>query len=151
MSLILNVLINNQFLNFSSFFSFSLKMICLFFLFYVNMVNYDFQILTLLLIPRINLTWWCCIVIFIYNWIHFSSVQSLSHVQLFATRWTAACQASLSITSSWSLLKLMSVVLVMPSNHLSSPSPPAFSLSQHQGIFQWVSSHKVAKILELQL
>ena len=47
-----------------------------------------------------------------------SSVQSLSRVQLFATPWTAACQASLSITNSWSLLKLMSIELVMPSNHL---------------------------------
>ena len=47
-----------------------------------------------------------------------SSVQSLSHVQLFATPWTAACQASLSITNSWSLLKLISIKLVMPSNHL---------------------------------
>ena len=47
-----------------------------------------------------------------------SSVQSLSHVQLFATPWTAAHQASLSITNSWSLLKLMSIKLVMPSNHL---------------------------------
>ena len=46
------------------------------------------------------------------------SVQSLTHVQLFATPWTAACQASLHITNSWSLLKLMSVVSVMPSNHL---------------------------------
>ena len=46
------------------------------------------------------------------------SVQSLSRVQLFATPWTAACQASLFITKSWSLLKLMSVKLVMPSNHL---------------------------------
>ena len=48
----------------------------------------------------------------------FSSVQSLSHVQLFATPCTAACQASLSITNSWSLPKLMSPELVMPSNHL---------------------------------
>ena len=66
----------------------------------------------------------------------YSSVQSLSHVQLFATSWTAACQASLSITNSWSLPKLMSVELVMPSNHLilSSPSPPALNLSQHQGL-----------------
>ena len=48
----------------------------------------------------------------------FSSVQSLSHVRLFATPWTVAYQASLSITNSWSLLKLMSIVLVMPSNHL---------------------------------
>ena len=47
-----------------------------------------------------------------------SSVQSLSCVQLFATPWTAACQASLSITNSWSLLILMSIELVMPSNHL---------------------------------
>ena len=50
--------------------------------------------------------------------VQFSSVQLLSHVQLFATPWTAAHQASLSITNSWSLLKLMSTELVMPSNHL---------------------------------
>ena len=48
----------------------------------------------------------------------FSSVHSLSRVWLFATPWTAACQASLSITNSWSLLKLMSIESVMPSNHL---------------------------------
>ena len=48
----------------------------------------------------------------------FSSVQSLSHVRLFATPWITACQASLSITNSWSLPKLMSIELVMPSNHL---------------------------------
>jgi len=48
----------------------------------------------------------------------FTSVQRLSHVLLFATPWTAACQASLSITNSWNLLKLMSIELVMPSNHL---------------------------------
>ena len=47
-----------------------------------------------------------------------TSVQSLSHVWLFATPWTAACQASLSITHSWSLLKLVSIESVMPSNHL---------------------------------
>ena len=46
------------------------------------------------------------------------SVQSLSRVQLFAAPWTAAYQASLSITNSWSLLKLMSIELVMPSNNL---------------------------------
>ena len=44
--------------------------------------------------------------------------QSLCHVRLFVTPWTAAHQASLSITNSWSLLKLMSIVSVMPSNHL---------------------------------
>ena len=47
-----------------------------------------------------------------------SSAQLLSHVQLFVTSWTEACQASLSITNSWSLLKVMSIELVMPSNHL---------------------------------
>ena len=46
------------------------------------------------------------------------SVQLLSHVRLLATPWTAACQASLSITNSWSLLKLMFIESVMPSNHL---------------------------------
>ena len=49
---------------------------------------------------------------------HFSPVQSLSCVRLFATPWTAAHQVSLSVTNSWSLLKLMSIELVMPSNHL---------------------------------
>ena len=48
----------------------------------------------------------------------FSSVQLLSHVQLFATPWTAAHQASLSITNSQNLFKLMSIESVMPSNHL---------------------------------
>ena len=48
----------------------------------------------------------------------FSSVQLLSRVWLFVTPWTAACQASLSITNTWSLFKLMSIELVMPSNHL---------------------------------
>ena len=65
-------------------------------------------------------------------------VQSLSHVQLFATPWTAAHQASLSIANSWSLFTLMSIGLMMPSNHLilSFPSPPALNLSQHQCLFQ---------------
>ena len=47
-----------------------------------------------------------------------SSVQLLSHVQLFATPWTAVHQASLPLTNSWSLLRLMSIESVMPSNHL---------------------------------
>ena len=71
------------------------------------------------------------------NWC-ISSVQLLSHAQLFATPWTPARQASLSITNSRSLLKLMSIESVMPSKHLilSSHSPPAFNLSQHQGLFK---------------
>ena len=50
--------------------------------------------------------------------LHFVVVQSLNHVWLFATSWIAACQASLSFTISWSLLKFMSIESVMPSNHL---------------------------------
>ena len=65
--------------------------------------------------------------------IQFSSVQSLSRVQLFVTPWTAACQASLSITNSWSLPKSISMELVMPFNHfifccpllLLPPIPPS--------------------------
>ena len=67
-----------------------------------------------------------------------SLVQSLSHVRLFATAWIAACQGSLSITNSWSLLKLMSIELVMPFNHLipffsclqSFPASGSFQMSQ---------------------
>ena len=54
----------------------------------------------------------------IFHWWFLSSVQLFSRVQLFATPWTAAHQASLSITNSQSLLKLMSIGSVMPSNHL---------------------------------
>ena len=54
----------------------------------------------------------------------FSSVRSLSHVRIFVTPWTAAHQASLFITSSWSLLQLMSIESVMPSNHLILCCPP---------------------------
>ena len=52
-----------------------------------------------------------------------TSVQSLSHVLLFVSPWTAAHQASLSITNSWSLLKLMSIESLMPSNHLTLCHP----------------------------
>ena len=54
----------------------------------------------------------------VFNIFQFSSVQSLSHVRLFATPWIAACQASLSITNSWSLPELMCIESVMPSRHL---------------------------------
>ena len=86
--------------------------------------------------------------------VQFSSVHLLSHVWLSATPWTAARQASLSITNSQRLPKLMSIELVMPSNHLilCPPSPPAFNHSQHKGLFKWVSSsHRVAKVSEFQL
>ena len=68
----------------------------------------------------------------------FYQFSQFSHVQLLATPWNAARQASLSITNYQSLLKLMSIDSVMPSNHhiLCHPSPPTFSLSQHQGLFK---------------
>ena len=73
----------------------------------------------------------------------FSSVQSLSHVRLFVTPWTTTCQASLSTTNSWSLLKLMSMESMMdaiqPSHPLSSPFPPTFNLFQHQRFFSPIS------------
>ena len=67
----------------------------------------------------------------------FSSVQSLSHVQLFTTAWTAALQASLSITSSGDCSNSCpSSWWCYPTSHpLSSPSPPAPNPSQHQGLF----------------
>ena len=65
-------------------------------------------------------------------------VQWLTHVHLFVAPWMAACQVSLSFPVSQSLLKIMSIVLVMPSNHLilSPASPLALNLSLHQGPFQ---------------
>ena len=83
-----------------------------------------------------------------------SSVQLLSHVWLFVTSWTAACQASLSITNSESTQTHVHWVgdAIKPSHHLLSPSPLALNLSQHQSLFKWVSSsHQVAKVLEFQL
>ena len=79
------------------------------------------------------------------------SVQSLTHVRLFGAPRTVTCQASLSFTVSQSLLKLMPIEFMMPSNYLI-PFAPAFNLSQNQGLFRWVSSlHQVAKLLEFQL
>ena len=77
------------------------------------------------------------------KWEHsgnFASAQLLSHVQLFVTPWTAAHQASLSFTNSRSLLKLMSIQLVMPSNHLILCLPLLLLPSipcQNQGLFEW--------------
>ena len=90
----------------------------------------------------------------------FSSVQLVAQsCPIFVTPWPAAHQVSLSITNSRSLFKLMSINHLMmvvgdaiqTPHPLLSPSPPAFSLSQHQGLFKWVSSlHQVAEVLELQ-
>ena len=85
----------------------------------------------------------------------FSSVQSLSLFWFFATPWTAARQASLSITSSRRLLKLMPIESVMPFNNLILCHPLLLLPSifpQYQGLFKWVSSsHQVARVLEFQL
>ena len=84
-----------------------------------------------------------------YSW-EFSSVRfSCSVLSDSATSWTAACQAS--ITNSRSSLKLMSIELVMPSNHLILCHPLLLHLQSflHQGLFKWVRSlHQVAKVLE---
>ena len=96
----------------------------------------------------------------LFLWLHLKSyivvVQLFSPVWFFVTPWTGACQAFLSFTISWSLLKLMSIKLMMSSRHLILclllQSLPAFNLSQQQGLFQWVgSSHQVAKVLQFQL
>ena len=72
---------------------------------------------------------------FRYRIVKVGVVQSLSLVRFFGTPWTAACQASLSFTIPWSLLKLKSIESVMPSNHLLC-RPLLLNLSQHQGLFQ---------------
>ena len=83
-----------------------------------------------------------------------SSVQSLSCVRLFATPWTAARQASLSITNSHSLLKLMSIESVMPSNHLILYHPlfllPSIFPSIRVFLNESVLSHQMAKVFGFQ-
>ena len=107
---------------------------------------------------------------FSHAWKWKVKVKLLSHVQFLVTPWTADYQAPLSMGFSgqeyWSglpllsprpsqsLPKFMSIELVTLSNHLilCCPPPSAFNLSQHQGLFQWIScSHQVAKVLDLQL
>ena len=70
------------------------------------------------------------------------AVQSLSHVQLFVTPWTAVCQASvLHYLSEFAQIHVHGVGdAIQPSHSLSSPSPPAFNLSQPEGLFQWVGT-----------
>ena len=83
------------------------------------------------------------------------SIQSLNHIWLFTAPWTAARQASLSITNSRSLLKLTSIESVMPSNHLILCCPflvPPSIFPSIRVFSRWVSSsHQVAKVLEFQL
>ena len=80
-----------------------------------------------------------------------SSGQLLGHVRLLGTPWTGAWQASLSITNSWSLLKLLSIESVIPSNHLILCRPllllPSIFPSARVSSNQVSSSHQVAKVL----
>ena len=88
---------------------------------------------------------------FLYG-IPFSLVQLISHLQLFAIPWTAAHQASPSITNPQPVQTHVHWVgdAIQPSHSLSSPSPPAFNLSQHQGLFPWVGClYQVTKILNI--
>ena len=80
------------------------------------------------------------------------SVQLLSHVQLLATPWTAACLVYRQLPESIQTDVPWVDDAIQPAHPLSSTSPPTFNLSQHQGLFKWVSSlHQVAKVLEFQL
>ena len=88
----------------------------------------------------------------VYRMLFVVVIQLLSCIQFFAIPWTTPCQAPLSSAVSQSLLRLMSVESVIPSNHLILCCPLLlFSLFQHQGLSQWVTSlHQVAKLLKLQ-
>ena len=94
------------------------------------------------------------LVVFAGNLIQFSSVQSLSHVQLFATPWIAAHHISLSITNSRSSLRLTSIESVMPSSHLIlcrpllllPPIPSSIRVFSNESTL-----HEVAKVLQFQL
>ena len=102
------------------------------------------------------------IVICMYYHRTISSVQSLSRVRLFATPWIAACQASLSITNSWTLLKLMPIKSVMPFSHLIlcrpilllPPIPPSIRVYSNESTLRmswpkyWSFSFSVSRFNE---
>ena len=77
-------------------------------------------------LPKPGIKLLCLSFLHWFSSVQFSSIQSLSHVKLFVTPWTAACQDSLSITNSQSLLKLMSIKSVMPFSHLILCHPLLF-------------------------
>ena len=105
------------------------------------------------------LSWWSPIqtvqVYLLLPALQFSSVQSHSHVQIFATPWTAACcllpaHRQLPVIAQTHVHWVSDAI--QPSHPLLIPSPATFNLSQHQNLFKWVnSSHEVAKVLEFQL
>ena len=84
--------------------------------------------------------------------VQFSSVQSLSRVSLFATPWMPGLPVHHQLPESTKTHVHWVSDAIQPSHPLLTPSPPALNLSQHQGLFQWVSSlHQMAKVLEFQL
>ena len=89
-----------------------------------------FNWLSLVSLLILCLSFLCCNITKSAHVFLFVAVQSLSCIQLFATPWTAACQASLSFIISWSLLTFMSIVLVMPSNIVIFCPPPFSSCPQ---------------------
>ena len=103
---------------------------------------------------KIRINWWFFVCLFsltiLLPILNLVVVQSLSHVWLIATAWTAACQASLSFTISQSWLKLMSIESMMPPNHqqshlLSPPSPPVFFPSIWIILNLWVCIYLLSK------
>ena len=102
--------------------------------------------------------WWVCVSVFVLRVCMcvcvFSSVQSLSHVQLFVTPTDCSTPGFPVYHQLWELTQTHVHWVgdaIQPSHPLSSPSPPAFNLSEHQSLFKWVnSSHQVAKVLEFQ-
>ena len=100
--------------------------------------------------------------LFLFHYLWFSSVQSLSSVQLFVIPWTAARQASLSITNSQSLFKLMSIESMMPSNHLilchplssclqSFPASGSFQMSQFSSCGQSIGASASASVFPMNI
>ena len=84
-----------------------------------------------------------------FSLLRFSSVQSLSQVWLFAIPWTAGFPGHHQLPELTQTHVHRISDAIQPSHPLLSPSPPAFNLSQHQGLFQWVgSSHQVTKVLD---
>ena len=98
-------------------------------------------------LPRLKVTRLCALTTVVIV------IQALSHVWLFGTPWTAACQASLSFTISRSLLKLMSIESVMLSNHLILCDPLLLHsiFPSIRVFFNRQLLHQVVKVLELQL
>ena len=99
-----------------------------------------------------NLTWISLSIILLACEMSVSSVQTLSHVWLFATPWTTAHQVHHQLPEFTQTYVHRVDDAIQPSHPLSSPSPHALNVSQLQGLFKWgSSSHQAAKVLEFQL